>query len=63
MPLVGSGHSSAAHDLNRFFFLRQAYQQLYTGQSALPNVRPEEGLEMFYGLVDRAHSPSLLLKA
>jgi hypothetical protein len=63
MPLVGSGHSSAAHDLYRYIFLRQAYQQLYTGQSALPNVRPEEGLETFYHLVDRALSPSLLLKA
>ena len=63
MPLVGSGHSSAAHDLYRYFFLRQAYQQLYTGQSALPSVRPEEGLETFYHLVDRALSPSLLLKA
>jgi hypothetical protein len=41
MSLVGSGHSSAAHDLYRYFFLRQAYQQLYTGQSALPSVRPE----------------------
>jgi hypothetical protein len=63
MSLVGSGHSSAAHDLYRYSFLRQAYQQIYTGQSALPSVRSEEGLETFYHLVDRALSPSLLLKA
>ncbi len=63
MPRVGSGHSGAAHDLYRYFFLRQAYQPLYTGQSALPSVGPEEGLETFYHLVDRALSPSLLLKA
>jgi hypothetical protein len=35
MSLVGSGHSSAAHDLYRYYFLRQAYHQLYTGQSAI----------------------------
>ena len=63
MPLVGSGHSGAAHDLYRYFFLRQAYQPLYTGQSAIPSVGPEEGLETFYHLVDRALSLSLLLKA
>jgi hypothetical protein len=58
MPFVGSGHSSAAHDLYSYYFLRQAYQQLYTGQSALPSVRPEEALETFYHLVDRALSPA-----
>jgi hypothetical protein len=63
MSLVGSGHSSAAHDLYRYHFLRQACHQLYTGQGALPSVGPEEGLETFYHLVDRALSPSLLLKA
>jgi hypothetical protein len=63
MLLVGSGHSRAALDLYRYFFLPQVYQQLYTRQSALPSVRPEEGLETFYHLVDRALSPSLLLKA
>ena len=58
MSLVGSGHSSAARDLYRYYFLRQAYHQLYTGQSALPSVRPKEGLETFYHLVDRALSPA-----
>ena len=63
MSRVGSGHPSAVYDLYRYYFLRGAYHQLYTGQSALPSIRPEEGLETFYHLVDRALSPSLLLKA